>query len=129
MPICILAPPFDSFGKYFAKDEKGRFDNFFIALSKDKSMDAIVVFELDKNESKAEKRKRLTEISKHFNFRKIDKSRFTFIVYEEEEEFTRFWLIPKNKNWDDLLSVEDRDYKLIKGEEFEQKINELFPKK
>jgi hypothetical protein len=121
--------PFDRFGESRLNDEKGRFDNFFITLSKDKNAQAVVFFQLDKHESKAEKRQRLREISKFFNLGKIDKSRFTFLVYEEEEEFTTFWIIPENTSWNDLLYFEDKDYKLIKGEEFEQKIDELFPKK
>ena len=126
--IRIVDPhPFDSFGKLSLNDRKGRFDNFFAALSNNGDAKGVVIFELDKNESKAKKRKRLEEISKRFNFRKIDKFRFKFIVYEGDEEFTTFRLIPKTKNWDDLL-YEDRDYKLIKGEELQQKINELFPK-
>lgn len=127
----IIADPisFDNFGKSSLNDEKGRFDNFFIALSKDVNENGVVIFQLDKNESKAKKGKRLRELSKFFSFRKIDKPRFTFIVYEDREELTVFWKIPKNNNWDDLLYFEDKNYKVIKGEEFEQKIDEMFPKK
>jgi hypothetical protein len=90
----------------------------------------IVIFQLDKNESKAKKRKRLIEISRHFNYRRIDKSRFTIIVYEDVEEFTTFRHIPGNMDWSELVYLEDKDYKSIRGEEFKpKKIDELFPKK
>lgn len=123
-------PPVDTFDKRSLKDEEARFDNFFIIVSKDDYHQAVVIFELDKKESEAEKRRRLKEISRHFNLGKIDKFPFTFIVYKEEKEFTAFHLFPKNKNWDNFLSLEDKDYKVIKSEEFEpKKIDELFPKK
>jgi hypothetical protein len=88
-----------------------------------------VVFELEKRKSKAKKRQRLAELSKFFNLRKIDKSRFTFIVYEDAEELTTFWLSTEKASPADFLYFEDKDYKVIKGEEFEpKKIDELFRK-
>ena len=124
-------PPFDSFGKISMGDRKGRFDNFFVALRNDPEGKGVVIFRLDKKESKAKKRKRLVEISRHFNYRRIDKSRVKFIVYEDEEEFTELWVIPKKINWDDLLEILNiKNYKLIKGENFApKKIDELFAKK
>jgi hypothetical protein len=121
--------PFDDFPKLPINTEKGRFDNFFTALSIDEDKKAVVVFNLDKKESKAEKRNRLIEISKHFDLRKIDKSRFMFMISEDETELTKLWILP---NYATLgqLEMERKDYKLIKGKNFEQeKIDELFPKK
>jgi hypothetical protein len=120
--------PFDSFGKLSLNDQEGRFDNFFAFLSKAESSKGILVLELNKNESKSKKDKRLKEISRHFDLRKIDKSRIAFAVYQNDTEFTKLRLIPKIKDATDLYD-ESEGYKIIRGEEFEQKIKELFAKK
>ncbi|HEX8737670.1 MAG TPA: hypothetical protein VF721_20225 [Pyrinomonadaceae bacterium] len=121
--------PFDEFPKLPINTEKERFNNFFKALSIDADKKAIVVFSLDKNESKAEKRHRLIAISRHFDRSKIDKSRFLFMVSEDETELTALWILPSHATLGQLV-MEHKDYKLIKGRNFEQeKIDELFPKK
>lgn len=129
LPICILPVAFDIYGEISSIDEKARLNNLFFHLSTNKDLKTLIVLKLNKNKSQNRKIKRLNEIAKHMNFGKIDKTKFTLAILEGEEEETKFWVGPMSVDLEQLLSGETANYKLIKAEEFEQKIKELFPKK
>jgi hypothetical protein len=129
LPVCILPVAFDIYGEISPIDEKARLDNLFVHISTNKDLKTLIVLKLSKSKSQNRKIKRLNEIAKYMNFRKIDKTKFTLAILEDEEEETTFWVEPMDLNLEQLLSGETTNYKLIKTEEFEQKIKELFPKK
>ena len=119
---------FDDFGKLSLNDQKARLDVLFTTIANDKTLKSLIAFRLNKNESRLRKIKRFKAISKHFDYRKVDKSRFILAFIEAEEEQTIIWVHPQEVNPKDLLSSEAGNYKLFKAEELEQKIQELFPK-
>ena len=131
IPVCKL--PFDTFGNYLTlNDQKQRLDNFFIGLLyAEQSMKGFVILQLAKDEPQAKKAKRLNEISKHLAFRKIDRTRIVFVIFEGDEEYKILQIATPNKEIKDLYYTinEIDNYQVIKGEDFSRKIKELFAKK
>lgn len=128
----VVAPPnidpiFDSFGKLPKIELDGRLDNFFVAIMSDAAAEGLIVLEFDKTESRVKKIKRLNEILKHVNRRRF-KSRLKFLISETDEEYTRFYVVPPGAKLTQVISESDLQ-NIIKGEELEQKIKELFPRK
>jgi len=128
MPEFRCGVPFDSFGKLHQYDLYARLDNFFVALLNDPTAKGFVKLKLNKNENKARKIKQLNEISKHLSARKFDRTRITFAIFEVDEKYTTLYVAPQQASIKDVV-FENENYKVIKGEEFDQKIKELFPKK
>lgn len=120
---------FDMFGKLPLIEQKARLDNLFHILTNDKTLISFIEFRLNKNETRKKKMNRFKAISKHFNNRKVDKSRFTLVFIEDEEERTTIWVQPQDANFIPVLIGETAPYKLIKADKLEEKINELFSKK
>jgi hypothetical protein len=120
---------YDMFGELPKKNYLyGRLDNFFVALRNDPTSEGLVVLEFDKKEKRAEKIKRLNEISKHLKFRKFDRTRLSFLIVEADKEYTRLYIVPAEAEITQVIS-ESEVQNIIKGEVFDQKIKELFPKK
>jgi hypothetical protein len=120
---------FDQYWHLSIKDEKSRLDNLFNSLANDKNTKGLIAFRLNKNDSVKKKLKRFKAISRHLNYRMTDKSRITFAFLKTDEEETIIWLQPQDVDLMPLISSENEKYKIIKAEEFEQKITELFPNK
>lgn len=120
---------FDSFGKLPLNEQKARLDNLFQTITNDKTLISFIEFRLNKNESRKKKMNRFKAISRHFNHRKVDKSRFTLVFIEDEEEQTTIWAQPEDAKFIPILIGESAPYKLIKADKLEEKINELFSKK
>lgn len=120
---------FDQFGKLPLNEQKARLDNLFITIKENKALQSLIEFRLNKNESRKKKIKRFKAISKHFDFRKADKSRLTLVFIEAEEERTTIWVQPQDLKIEEFCFGEGKELERIKAEEFEQKIQELFPKK
>lgn len=120
---------FDEYERLTPKDERARLDSLFITVAKDKNLKSLIVIRFDKNEPKKIRIKRLREIAKHFDFRKTDKTKFTLAILDAEKERTELWVEPQDVNLENLLLGETTNYKIIKAQEFKQKIDQLFPKK
>jgi hypothetical protein len=120
---------FDIYGDLPLKNEKARLDNLFITIEKDKNLKSLIVFRFDKEESRKKKIKRLKGIAKFFDYRKIDKTKFTIAVLDDEKERTEIWVEPQDVNLEDLVSCKTTNCKIFKAEELKQKIDGLFPKK
>jgi hypothetical protein len=125
-PVCRLA--FDSFGKLDKEDLYGRLDNFFVALRNDPGAQGFFILELDKNETKTKRLRTLNEISRHLKFRRFDRTRFIFLISEGEAESTILHIVPPGAKLTQVISDADLQ-NIIKGEELDQKIKELFAKK
>lgn len=121
-------PWFDMFGKMPENDVYGRLDNYLVSLRNDWKAEGFIALEFDKTESRAKKIKRLKGVLAHINRRKFDKSRLKFLISEADEEYTRLYAVPPGKKLWDAVN-EPENYMLIKGEEIERKINEVFPPK
>ena len=120
---------FDQFGKLPLNEQKARLDSLFIIIKENKDSQSLIEFKLNKDESRKKKIKRFKAISKYFDYRKADKSRFTLVFIEAEEEQTTIWVQPQNLEIEEFYFGEKIELKRIKAEDFEQKIQELFPKK
>jgi hypothetical protein len=121
-------PWFDMFGKLPKDELQGRLDNFFVALGNASDAEGLIVLEFDKNEAKAKKIRRLNEIVKHLNLRKFDKTRLSFLILETDKEYTKLYIVPRGAKFTQVISESDLP-NIIKGEELDRKIKELFPKK
>lgn len=119
---------FDMFGKLPRNYLYGRLDNYFVALRNDPTAKGLITLEFDKNETKAKKIKRLNDISKHLKIRRFDRTRLSFLIVEVDEEYTRLYILPPTAKFTEVMS-ESEVQNIIKGEELDQKIKELFPKK
>ncbi len=123
---------FDEYGKLSLNKEKERLDNLFFSITNDKTVKSLIVFKLNKSDSRKKKLKRFKVISKHLDYRKADKSRITFAFIEADNEQTIVYVEPQDTDLLyllDLISGETAKHKIIKAEELSQKITELFPKK
>lgn len=122
-------PWFDMFGRLPGRYEvEARLDNYFIAIRNDSAAEGLIVLEFDKAETRAKKIKRLNKILEHINRRRFDKSRLKFLIFETDEEFTKLYVVPQDAKITQVLS-ESEAQSVIKGDELERKIKELFPKK
>lgn len=124
----LINSPFDRFGKLAADDYKARTDNFMIGVNQDPYYEGLISAVLDKRESRNRKIAVLKIMYNHFIFRKYDLSRFTFAVSEmETEQRITLWIVPLGADYPTHAPALEET--VIKAEEFNQKINELFPKK
>jgi hypothetical protein len=119
---------FDTFGKLPRNDLYSRLDNLFVTIRLDPAAEGLIALEFDKAETRAKKIKRLNEILKHVNYRKLDKSRLKFLISEAGEEYTKLYIFPRGAKLTQVID-ESEVPNVIKGEEIERKIKELFPQK
>jgi hypothetical protein len=117
---------FDEFEKRTKDELKARFDNFYIAIQEDPAIEGLIAVELSKKDTARIKSAYLRALYDAILWLKKDLSRVTFLISEADAE-TRTVLWPAREGFDiDLYG--NRDSKMIKGEEFSQKIKTLFAK-
>lgn len=129
MPVAqrIFGDPVDKFGKIALDDRKARLDSFLIQIANDPDGEGLIVLTLEKRDSRTYKISLLKNILKFLEWRKADLTRISFAISEQDfDEQTTLWLVPPGAK---LPIAEDEYYEIIKAEELDQKINELFPKK
>jgi hypothetical protein len=118
--------PMDEFGRLSRDDVKARIDNLYIRLNNDPEAEGFILIELNAKESRALK---LTYVNSFYDgilFRKHDPSRVTFMVLQRDYDTgTKLWLVPVGADFPEV----GESPILIKGEDFKQKIKDLFPKK
>lgn len=124
-----IGEPVDRFGKLKTSDEyKARIDAFMISINQDPSYEGLILVALDKGDSRNYKIWGLKQIYKALIFRKYDLTRITFAISEANyEERISLWIVPPEAKYP--TNAPDLDETIIKAEEFNQKINELFTKK
>lgn len=129
-PIASLPiyEPFDRFGKLKELNEYlARIDGLFISLNENLLSEGLIIISFEKKDGRSYKLSHLKKMIKFINFRKYDLTRITFAISEGDfEELTIFWIVPPGAEYPIDKDLENT---IIKGEELEQKINELFPKK
>ena len=118
--------PLAHYGKVSANEEKVHLDNLFFKLSQDRAYEGIIVLEFNKKTSVNKRVNRLREIIKLAKFRRHDITQISFAISEKNSEHTTLLALQENSRFFEDLG---KDYKLVKAEEFEEKIKELFPTK
>lgn len=118
--------PLDQYEKVSANDEKARLESLLVALSSNGTYEGVIILEFDKTTSINKRIKRIKEIIKWTKFRKSDVRRISFMISEKDSEQTTLLALEENSKFFKDLS---KDYKLVKAEEFEQNLKEIFPKK
>lgn len=114
------------YGKVSSFEEKVYLDTFFVSLQQNKTYEGVIILRFDKKDSINKRIKRVRSIIKWVKFRKVELNRIIFMISEVDDEHITLLPLPKNSR---LLEDLSKDYKPIKAEEFEQKINVLFSKK
>ncbi len=104
------------YAKASANEEKAHLDNLFHTLSEDKIYEGIIIFKFDKKTSINRKIKRLREIIKWTKLRKFDVNRISFMISEEDSEYTTLLVLQESSKFYKGLN---KDYKLVRAEEFE----------
>lgn len=120
-----IGEPVDSIGKIKLQDYLPRIDAFFHELIVNKDYEGLITIDFDRKDSRTYKKSLLQSIQKFIKLRKFDSSRITFAIADSEGEITELWLVPPGAYFPKYAT----DYTIIKGEDLEQKINELFSKK
>ncbi len=128
--VAVISPPndepFSQYRKVSANDEKAQIDNLYYYLSLNENYKGIILLEFDRKIPVNKRIKRLEEVIKWLKLRKYDVSRLSFSIAEDDSKNTTILLLQEKSKIFENLS---KGYKLIKGEEFEKKLNALFPKK
>ena len=124
-----IEEPYEILGKPVKKRlglYKARIESFIFPIKDYPNSEGLITVRFEKNESRISKISRLRKIYNVFIFRKFDLTRITFAISEDNyPEETTLWLIPPSAMFPKYV----KDYTIIKAEEFEQKIKELFPKR
>lgn len=120
---------FDEFRNLSVKDEKIRFDNLFMKINDDNSLKALIILKFDSNNSRKKKIKKLQSIAKYLDDRKVDISRFNFVIFDDKREETIFYVEPLNADSRELLSMDEKKHKIINAVNLNQEIKSLFTKK
>lgn len=118
--------PFSRYGKVSANDEKAQLDDLYYTLLENDNYEGVMLLEFDRKTPVSKRIKRLKEIIKWLEFRKYDASRVFFSIAEADSENTTILVFQKNSEFFKDLNEK---YKLLKSEDINQKINELFLKK
>ena len=118
--------PIETYGKQKLNVEKAILDNAFIALNENDSYNLIIDLEFDKNDKRNYKISRLRKIYEFIKFRKHNLRQVLFLISDGDAELTKLWIAyPKAE----ISDIKVGNYTIVKAEEFNQKIKELFPKK
>ena len=98
-----------------------------VYLSQNRANEGILALEFDNKTPRNEKIKKLKKIVQFIDSKQFDRKQILFRISEGDSESTTQWIIENNKfKW---LKEEDENHRIIKAEQFEQKIKKLFPKK
>lgn len=121
----LIREPFDDMRKIALDDYKARLDSFMISLSNTPHSEGLIALEFSKTDKQRYKISLLRNINKHFIFRKFDLTRITFAINEAEfEERTLLWHISAGGKFPEHV----KNYQIVKAEELERKLKELFAK-
>lgn len=128
-----IGEPVESFGKIDLEDYKYRLDNFFIYLNQSLYSEGLIEIKFNRQDSQKYKISLLNEVNQFFEFRKYDKTRITFAISEGDYERTELWIVPQGAKFpksrtETYERISEKSYKIVKAEDLEQKINEIFPK-
>lgn len=124
----IEGDPVDSFGKLKSTTEGfygylSTLDNFMVSLQNSPASEGLILIQFNSADSREYKISRLRKTYKHFVFRDFNPARITFVVSQSGEEETSLWVVPPGAEFP--KSVE-KEYKIIKAENLEQELKDLF---
>lgn len=123
-----IGEPVDQFyDMQWGKDRyflESRLDNYFAAITNNPGYVGFITIEFDKKDSLTSKIVYLQRIYRHVAFRKFDPARITFALAEYKgKTMTTLWTMhPKAKvpKW-------ARSYRIIKAENYRNRVNCIFP--
>jgi hypothetical protein len=104
--------------------------NFYIELQVDSNAEGYVLVEFNKKDSRKTKIALLKDFNRAMSFRKMDKSRFTFVISDSYREELSLWIVPKDaKKPENPDGNTKKPAIVIKGENLRKEMNKLFKKK
>ena len=124
LPPKIIGCRADSFGRLARDDLFARLESIQVELQADLGVEAFVVIEFDRKNNKTKKVALLKMFNQYFNFRKVDRKRFTFLISESNSEMTTLWIVPAGAS----LEIESSNKNEVKGENLNKAINTIFKK-
>lgn len=120
-----IIEPIDHFGKLRFEELLARIDNFFIIINNN-SGEGLINVRFNKQDDRKEKTDFLKNIEKCIKYRRYDISRISLVISEgDDEQSTVFTMIPP----EDVPKFADKNAVIIKGEDLDKSINNLFPLK
>jgi len=120
--------PYDSFGKLSRDDVKARIDNFYIQLLRNPDYEGLIVVSLNEKETLSYKIAYLKNLYHAIDFLRRDPARVTFIIsVDRHETDTTLLSAGAGEDVNEIIRNWAKNLVVIKGEEFKQKINTLFP--
>ena len=123
-----IIEPIDDFGKIALDEYRARLDNFIVTLANSPNYEGLISLEFAENSRNGYKISLLRSINKHLIFRKFDLTRITFAIAKKNiDEKSLFWIISPDEKSPKYVYVKE-DYQIVKAEELERKLKELFPK-
>lgn len=115
----------DEFGSLSKNEVRARINNYYIRLNNDVNLKGLIHVEVNTKASRRSKMLYLNNLSDAITSRKQDPKRVTFVVSEVNDKFgtrTTLWLLQLGVDF----PVGDENSIIIKGEDFKQKIKDLF---
>ncbi len=123
-----IIEPYDDFGKIALNDYRSRLDNLISKLANNPNSEGLITLEFAKNSRDKYKISLLRNINKQFIFRKFDLTRISFAIAKKNiHEQSVFWITSADEKRPKYVYVKE-DYQIVKAEELERKLKELFPK-
>lgn len=124
----IIEESSEPFGKVTLNEYREKLDRLFSSLENNPRAEGLISISFDKSNNRKYKISLLKNIKKHITFRKFDPARITFAVTEKgSTEENIFWLIPSGANFPRY--IRKRNYQIIRAEDLETEIKELFVSK
>jgi hypothetical protein len=119
-----ITEPYDKFGRLTSNDLKARIDVFYTELQPDPKAEGVIVIDFNKKDKRKSKIAWLKAFNQAFEFRKMDKTRFTFVISEGSSEQTTLWILFNGGN--KIEESSEKNKWTIKGENLRQAINKIF---
>lgn len=123
-----IGEPVDQFRESEGKKDRyfleRRLDNYFAEITNNPGYEGFVTIEFNKKGSLANKIVYLQRIYRHLAFRKFDLARLTFAIADvDHETITTLWTMhPEAK-----MPKYARNYRIIKAENYRNRLNCIFP--
>lgn len=122
-----IGEPVDNFGKTSLDTHRSRLDVFIAQLANNPNAEGLIHIDLAEEDSRSYKTSLLKNIYGHLIFRKFDVTRIVFAISERKSERTVLWIVPAGGKFPKYVLNEN--YQIIRAEDLNQKLKNLFPTK
>jgi len=118
---------FDDFGKVSLDHYKSRIDTLWVTIANNPNSEGLIHQMFDEKAMRAYKISLLRNIVKFLIFREYDLTRISFAICKEDssKERTLFWVPVAGGKYPKYIKA---NCEVIKANEFEKRVNDLFPK-